>query len=57
MDLTTAPEVNTGDYTLARRYAPVLRFDASEPFLPTYAGYTVFRGPGPSPSFPRIISL
>jgi hypothetical protein len=36
---------------LAARYAPVLRFDAHEPFLPLVAGYTIFRQSGPSPSF------
>jgi glycerophosphoryl diester phosphodiesterase len=38
---------------LAARYAPILRFDAREPFLPLAAGYTVFRQGGPSPSFSR----
>jgi glycerophosphoryl diester phosphodiesterase len=37
--------------TLAARYAPVLSFDAREPFLPLATGYTVFRHSGPSPSF------
>jgi glycerophosphoryl diester phosphodiesterase len=36
---------------LAARYAPVLLFDAREPFLPLAAGYTIFRQSGPSPSF------
>jgi glycerophosphoryl diester phosphodiesterase len=43
------------DLTLARRYAPVLLFDGAEPFLPSRVGYTVFRGPGASPSFPRYV--
>ncbi|MBN1979329.1 MAG: hypothetical protein JW918_18180 [Anaerolineae bacterium] len=38
---------------LAARYAPILRFDAREPFLPLAAGYTLFRQSGPSPSFSR----
>ena len=38
---------------LAARYAPILRFDAHEPFLPLAAGYTVFRESGASPSFQR----
>jgi glycerophosphoryl diester phosphodiesterase len=38
---------------LAARYAPILRFDANEPFLPVAAGYTVFRENGASPSFQR----
>jgi glycerophosphoryl diester phosphodiesterase len=45
------------DLALARRYAPVLRFDGHEPFLPAYAGYTVFRASGASPSFPRYVKL
>jgi glycerophosphoryl diester phosphodiesterase len=36
---------------LAARYAPIIRFDAREPFLPLAAGYTIFRQSGPSPSF------
>jgi glycerophosphoryl diester phosphodiesterase len=39
--------------TLAARYAPILRFDAREPFLPLAAGYTIFRQSGPSSSFSR----
>lgn len=57
MELTIAPASDGGDLELARRYAPVIRFDAAEPFLPTCAGYTLFRAPGPSPSFPRLIAL
>ena len=45
------------DYALAVRYAPIIRFDAREPFLPLVAGYTVFRAPAPSPSFPRQLAL
>jgi hypothetical protein len=36
---------------LAAHYAPVLLFDAREPFLPLAAGYTIFRQSCPSPSF------
>jgi glycerophosphoryl diester phosphodiesterase len=36
---------------LAARYAPIIRFDAREPFLPLAAGYTLFHQSGPSPSF------
>ncbi len=36
---------------LAARYAPRIRFDAREPFLPLAAGYTIFRAGGASPSF------
>jgi hypothetical protein len=42
---------NTSEQALAARYAPVIRFDAHEPFLPLAAGYTIFRHSGPSPSF------
>ena len=45
------------DRDLAARYAPVIRFDAREPFLPGVVGYTVFRESAPSPSFPRRIEL
>ncbi len=38
-------------HALATRYAPILRFDAREPFFPLVAGYTVFRQTAPSPSF------
>lgn len=44
-------------YELALRHAPVIRFDAREPFLPLAVGYTVFRADGNSPSFPREIAL
>lgn len=42
---------------VAQRYAPVLRFDQGEPFLPLAAGYTLFRQDGASPSFKRRIEL
>ncbi|HMM26777.1 MAG: hypothetical protein AAGU78_10065 [Chloroflexota bacterium] len=45
------------DRALAARAAPLLMFDAREPFLPSAVGYTVFRADGPSPSFPRQICL
>ncbi|MFL7811487.1 MAG: hypothetical protein AB8I80_22805, partial [Anaerolineae bacterium] len=38
---------------LAYRYAPVIRYDTHEPFLPLAAGYTVFRKDGPSPSYTK----
>ncbi len=41
----------------AAQHAPVLYFDAREPFLPLAAGYTFFTQDGPSPSFDRIIEL
>ncbi len=45
------------DYTLAARYAPILRFDAREPFLPLAVGYSIFRKSTLSPSFPRRIEV
>jgi glycerophosphoryl diester phosphodiesterase len=45
------------DRNLAARYAPIIQFDAREPFLPLAVGYTVFRESVPSPSFPRRIEL
>ena len=45
------------DLNLAARYAPILRFDAREPFLPLTVGYSIFRKNTPSPSFPRRIEL
>lgn len=42
---------------LAARYAPIIRFDARDPFLPLAVGYTIFRADGDSPSFPRRIEL
>lgn len=45
------------DHALARRHAPILQFDAHEPFLPSVLGCTVFRQSSASPSFPRDIQL
>lgn len=45
------------DHALAMRHAPLIRFDEREPFLPSVAGYTVFRQEAESPSFPRTIPL
>jgi glycerophosphoryl diester phosphodiesterase len=39
------------DQALAARYAPIIRFDDREPFLPLAAGYTIWRQDGVSPSF------
>ncbi len=38
------------EWALAARYAPILLFDAKEPFEPLAAGYTVFRQDAVSPS-------
>jgi glycerophosphoryl diester phosphodiesterase len=58
MDETSVPltillaiRQNPADHAVAARYAPILRFDAREPFLPLAAGYTIFRETGESPSF------
>lgn len=45
------------DHELASCHAPVIRFDANEPFYPSAVGYTVFRRDSASPSFPRDIQL
>ncbi len=45
------------ELALAARHAPVIAFDRLEPFFPTFAGVTVFRGDAPSPSFPRQVTL
>lgn len=45
------------DLELARQYAPVIRFDEREPFLPSVVGYTIFRKGAPSPSFPRRVEV
>lgn len=42
---------SASEQALAARYAPVLLFDAREPFLPVAVGYTTFRCNSPSPSF------
>lgn len=59
LDELTEPDTGLAgaDRELAARYAPLLHFDAAEPFLPLAAGYTVFRENGPSPSFARQIRL
>lgn len=44
------------DLALAARYAPIILFDAAEPFLPLVVGVTVLRGEADSPSFPRRIT-
>jgi putative hydrolase of the HAD superfamily len=45
------------DLNLAARYAPILRFDAREPFLPLAVAYSIFRKNTISSSFPRRIEL
>lgn len=45
------------NYTLAARCAPILRFDAREPFLPIAEADSIFRKNTLSPSFPRRIEV
>ena len=49
--------VSDTHHQLALDYAPRIRFDAKEPFLPSVVGYTVFDQSAPSPSFPRQIDV
>ena len=49
--------VSESDHELALQHAPLIRFDAKEPFLPSAAGYTVFRETAASDSFPREIQF
>jgi glycerophosphoryl diester phosphodiesterase len=60
MDITETLEIPTDGSAaldLARKHAPIIRFDAAEPFFPSVVGYTVFESDGPSSSFPREIKL
>src|SRR5919201_5735814 len=45
------------DCALASRHAPIIYFDAAEPFLPELVGYQVLRQPGPSPTHARYLNL
>ncbi|MEA3334262.1 MAG: glycerophosphodiester phosphodiesterase family protein [Chloroflexota bacterium] len=54
--LLTLPQ-DAGAQGLAARYAPIIRFDQQEPFMPLAAGYTIFRDDADSPSFPRRVEL
>lgn len=47
----------SGDLSLARRLAPVIRFAANEPFLPSHVGVTVMDTPGTSPSAPLEVTF
>jgi glycerophosphoryl diester phosphodiesterase len=57
-DLYAVPQ-DEARRALAFRYAPRLRFDTNEPFLPLAAGYTIFHEDAPSPSYTkgRTVSL
>ncbi len=52
-----AADQSREDLALAARYAPILHFDREEPFLPSFAGYTIFRQDADSASFPRRVTL
>lgn len=45
------------DLDLALKHAPLIDFDAAEPFLPLAVGCAIFRHTAPSPSFPRAIEV
>jgi putative hydrolase of the HAD superfamily len=51
------PDAASPEHELAVYYAPFLKFDQLEPFLPLTAGYSVIRQSGPSPSFPRTLEV
>lgn len=42
---------------LAVNYAPLIRLDTNEPFVPLAAGYTIFRADSQSPSLKRRVHL
>lgn len=44
------------DLDLAARFAPLIHFDAAEPFFPLAVGYTIFHAEEQSPSFSRRIA-
>ena len=44
------PEDGGAEAAIAARHRPVLMIDRAEPFLPRALGYSLHRGPGPSPS-------
>ena len=50
-------ETASAEHELALRYAPLIKFDQLEPFLPLSVGYSVIRQSGPSPSFPRTLKV
>ncbi|MCH7663433.1 MAG: hypothetical protein IH859_06150 [Chloroflexi bacterium] len=51
------PSSTDVDLNLAARYAPALKLDTREPFLPRAVAYRIFRKSAASPSFPRKIDL
>lgn len=56
IDAGSLPSDEAG-IALARRLAPVIRFSANEPFLPSHVGVTLLTGPGSSPSCPRQVEF
>ncbi|MBU6336007.1 MAG: glycerophosphodiester phosphodiesterase [Chloroflexi bacterium] len=57
LDRVLIHRLDAASAALAARWSPELRFDRHEPFFPLLAGVTLFDADGPSPSFPRQISL
>ena len=55
--LATSQGSRDPDHRLAALHAPILKFDAREPFLPKAVGYTIFRESADSPSYPRRVEL
>lgn len=49
-NLVSCPLLSAEDVALARRVAPVIRFSANEPFLPSHMGVTIVTAPRTSPS-------
>lgn len=47
---TNCPPLSPADIALAKRHAPVIRFAANEPFVPSKVGITVIAAPRPAPS-------
>lgn len=55
MAVPSAQKLDFEDLALARRHAPIIRFDYREPFLPSRVGVTLFWQCGRSPSFPGLV--
>jgi len=55
LDTLTALDRGDEERELAARAAPVIMFDAKEPFFPVKVGYTIAERLQPSPSFPRAL--
>ena len=51
------PSSDDIDYSLAVRYAPILKFDDREPFLPQAVAFSIIRKNTSSPSFQRRVEV